>query len=99
MINTLYERGLPLVLNDQNSNFKTWLAESSDICNHPKNIHILIYDWANKIQNNLAPPIMEIMLEKKNYSIWFKGSYTNYMITNVWSLQPRMLDSNILAST
>ena len=65
MINTLYERGLPLVLNDQNSNFKTWLAESSDICNHPKNIHILIYDWANKIQNNLAPPIMEIMLEKK----------------------------------
>ena len=56
MINKLHERFLGLLLNDQTSNFKTLLAESSNICNHHRNIQKLMTE-AHEIQNNLAAPI------------------------------------------
>ena len=52
-----------IVLNDQ-TNFEMLLLESNDICSHVINIQTLLTD-AYKIQNNLAPPIMESTLEKE----------------------------------
>ena len=41
-----------------------FLVQSSDICNDQRNIPTLMTE-AYKIQNNLAHPIMETMLERK----------------------------------
>ena len=46
--------------------FETLLVESNNICNYQRNIQTLMTD-AYKIQNSLAPPIMEIMLERKSF--------------------------------
>ena len=64
MINKLHERSFRILINDQTSNFKTLLTESSDVCNHHRNILTLLTE-AYEIQNNLAPLIMETMLERK----------------------------------
>ena len=58
------KRALRIALNDQTGDFKTLLAESSNIFNHHKNIQTLMTD-VYKIQNKLAPLIMETMLERK----------------------------------
>ena len=58
------KRALRIALNDQTGDFKTLLAESSNIFNHHKNIKTLMTD-VYKIQNKLAPLIMETMLERK----------------------------------
>ena len=58
------KRALRIALNDQTGHFKTLLAESSNIFNHHKNIQTLMTD-VYKIQNKLAPLIMETMLERK----------------------------------
>ena len=62
-IKKLREMAYRIVLNDQ-TNFEMLLLESNDICSHLINIQTLMTD-AYKIQNNLAPPIMESTLEKK----------------------------------
>ena len=67
MINKLNQRALRTALNNQTSNFHTLLSESSDICNHHRNIPTVMIE-AFKIQNNLAPPIMETMFELKTIS-------------------------------
>lgn len=67
MINKLLKRPHRIALNDRTSNFKTLLAESSDICNHHKNTQTLMTK-AYKIQTNLAFSITETIPEKK-YSI------------------------------
>ena len=64
MINKLHGRAIRNVLNDQTRNFETLLAETSNICNHHRNIQTLKIE-AYKIQNNLAPPKLETMLERK----------------------------------
>ena len=60
----LHKRALKIVLNDQTSNFKMLLVQSIGICNDQRNIPTLMTE-AYKIQNNLVPPIMETMLERK----------------------------------
>ena len=48
----LHERAVRIVLNDRTSNFETLLAESSDICNHHRNIQTLMTE-AHQIQITL----------------------------------------------
>ena len=64
MINELHEKVLTIVLNDQTNNFEMLLAESSDIWNHHRNNQTLLTE-AYKIQNKLALPVIETMLEKE----------------------------------
>ena len=71
-INNLNERALRILLNDQTSNLETLLLESSDICNNHRNIQTLMTE-TYKIPNNISPPTMETMLEKK-HSIQFQES-------------------------
>ena len=52
MISKLHERALRIVLNDQTSNSDTLLVESSDICNHQRNMQIVMTE-AYKIQTAL----------------------------------------------
>ena len=68
LINKLHEKILRIVLNDQTSNFETLFIESSDICNHHRNIQTLMTE-PYTIQNNAAPPVMETMLKTKLYTI------------------------------
>ena len=63
MIKKLHERVFRIVLYDQTSNFETLLV-GSNICNHHRNIQALMTE-AYKIQNNLAPPTMQTILERK----------------------------------
>ena len=54
----------------QTSKFETLFVEDSDICNNHRNIQTLIMTEAYKIQNNLAPLIMEtICLKEKSCHI------------------------------
>lgn len=71
-INNLNERALRILLNDQTSNLETLLLESSDICNNHRNIQTLMTE-TYKMPNNISPPIMETMLEKR-HSIQFQES-------------------------
>ena len=63
MINKIHERALRLILNYHRSGFDTLLQNNNDTCNHHKNILMVeIY----KIKNNLNPPIMDFMFERRN---------------------------------
>ena len=62
------KRALRTALNDQTSDLKTLLAESSNTFTHHKNIQALKAD-VYKIQNKLATLIMETMLERKTFHI------------------------------
>ena len=53
MIDKLHERVLRIVLNDQTINFETLLAESSDICNHHRNIQKLMTERHIKYKKTL----------------------------------------------
>ena len=70
MINKVHERALRIILNDDINNFETLLQNNNDICNHHKNIQTMMIEIF-KIENELAPPIMESMFEKRptNYSL------------------------------
>lgn len=71
MISKLYKRALRIVLNDQTSDFEPLLTENSIISKHHWNIQTLTKE-AYKIQNNIAPPIMETILERETipYNLW-----------------------------
>ena len=64
IIYKLHKRSLKIVLNDQTSNFKMLLVQSSDICNDQRNIPTLMTE-AYEIQNNPVPLTMETMLGRK----------------------------------
>ena len=61
MINKIHERALQLILTANTSDFDTLLQNS----NHHRNIQTLMVE-IYKIKNNLNPPIMDFMFEKKN---------------------------------
>ena len=63
MINKLHERSLRIILNDYSSNFNI-LLENNDISNHHRNIQALLIE-VFKMKNELAPPIMESILNKR----------------------------------
>ena len=60
MINKIHEWALRLILNDHTSDFDTLLQNNNDICNHHRNIQNKI------IKNNLNPPVIDFMFEKRN---------------------------------
>ena len=61
MINKLYERSLRIILNDYSSNFNILLENNNDISNHHRIIQALLIEVI-KMKNELAPPIMESIL-------------------------------------
>ena len=63
MINKLRKRSLRIILNDYSSGFNI-LLENNDICNHHRNIQALLIE-VFKIKNELAPPIMESISNKR----------------------------------
>lgn len=65
MINKLHERALRIVLHDYISNFETLLQKSNVIFSHHRNVQTLMIELYN-IKNELAPPIMNSRLNKRN---------------------------------
>ena len=64
MINKIHDRALRLILNDHTSDFDT-LLQNNDTCNHHRNIQTLMIE-VYKMKNNLNPPIMNNMFERRN---------------------------------
>ena len=64
MINKIHERDLRIVLNDNISDFETMLQNMYDITIHHRNIQTLLIDLF-KIKHNLAPPVMNSMLNRR----------------------------------
>ena len=64
MINKLHERSLRIILNDYSSNFNILPENNNDKCNHLINIQTLLIE-VFKMKNELAPPVMEPILNKK----------------------------------
>ena len=65
MINKIHEWALRLILNNHTSDFDTLLQNNNDICNHHRNIQTLMVE-IYKIKNNLNPPIMDFIFERRN---------------------------------
>ena len=64
IISKLHERSIRIVLNDYLSDFNELLENSNEICNHHRNIRTLLIEIF-KIKNELTPPIMESMLNRR----------------------------------
>ena len=60
VINKIHERALRLILNDHKQ-----IQNNNDACNHHRNIQTLKVE-IYKIKNNLDPPFMDFMFERKN---------------------------------
>ena len=67
MINKVHERALRVILGDDLRDFESLLQNYKEICSHHKNIQSLKIDIL-KIKNELAPPIMDSMFERRNKS-------------------------------
>ena len=65
MINKLHERAQRPVLKDHVTDFEALLRKSNDISCHHRNIQILMIELY-KIKNQLAPPIMDSLLNRRN---------------------------------
>ena len=67
MITIIHEQVLRLILNGQTSDFDTHLQSNNDTCNHHRIIQPLMVDIdIYKIKNNLNPPIMNFIFERRN---------------------------------
>ena len=64
MINKMHERALRIVINDHISDFETMLWNINDITIHHRNIQTLKVELF-RIKYDLAPPIMDSMLNRK----------------------------------
>ena len=72
MINKLHERALSLVFNDHVSDFEALVRKSNDISCHHRNIQMLMTELY-KIKNELTPPIMDSMLNRRNITYNFRN--------------------------
>ena len=72
MMNKLHERALRLVLNDHVSNLEALLRKNNDVSCHHRNIQVLMIELY-KIKNELAPPVMNSMLNKRNITYNFRN--------------------------
>ena len=106
MINKLHERSLRIILNDYSSKFNILLENNSDICNHHRNIQALLTE-VFKMKNELAPPIMESILNKRfntynrrsfhefvterKRTIWYDLETLSYRYPQLWFLLPENL--------
>ena len=103
MINKLHERSLRIILNDYSSDFNILLENNNDICNDHRNIQALLTE-VFKIKNELPPPIMESILNKRfntynlwNFlkfaterkrTVWYGLETLSYRYPQLWSLVP-----------
>ena len=106
MINKIHERALRLILNDHTSDFDTLLQNNNDTCNHHRNIQTLMIE-IYKMKNNLNPPIMDNMLERRNNTYNLRNFHElatkrkrtvkmgletlNYRSPQLWSILPENL--------
>ena len=67
MINRVHERALRVILGYCLSDFESLLQNNKDICSYHKNIQSLMIEMF-EIKNELAPPIMGSMFERRNES-------------------------------
>ena len=104
MINKLHERSLRIILNDYSSNFNILLENNNDISNHHRNIQALLIE-VFKMKNELAPPIMESILNKRfntynqrNFqeflmerkrTVWYGLETFSYCYPQLWSLRQK----------
>ena len=65
MINRVHQRALRVILGDDLSDFESLLQNNRDIRSHHKNIQSFMIEIF-KIKNELAPPIMDSMFERRN---------------------------------
>ena len=72
MINKIHERALRIVLNDNISDFETMLRNMNDITIHHRNIQTLMIELF-KIKYDLAPPIMDSMLNRRTICYNFRN--------------------------
>ena len=72
MTNKLHERALRLVLDDHVSDFEALLRRSNDVSYHHRNIQMLMVEFY-KIKNELAPPIMDSMFNRRNITYNFRN--------------------------
>ena len=72
MVNKLHERALRLVLYDHVSDFEALLCKSNDVSGHHRNIQMLMIELY-KIKNELPPPIMDSMLNRRNITYNFRN--------------------------
>ena len=71
LINKLHERALRLLLNVRVSDSEAPLCKSNDISCHT-NIQMLMMKLY-KIKNELAPPIIDSILNRKNITYYFRN--------------------------
>ena len=113
IISKLHERSIRIVLNDYLSDFNELLENSNEICNHHRNIRTLLIEIF-KIKNELTPPIMESMLNRR-VSIYNLSNFQefvterqrivlydldtlSYRYPQPWSLLPETLKETNLLS-
>ena len=72
MINKIHERALRIVLNDHISDFETMLRNINEITIHHRNIQTLMIELF-KIKHDLAPPIMDSMLNRRTICYNFRN--------------------------
>ena len=72
MINKIFERVSRIVLNDHISDFETILRNMNDITIHHRNIQTLMVELF-KIKYDLAPPIMDSVLNRRTICYNFKN--------------------------
>ena len=101
MINKLHERSLRIILNDYSSNFNILLENNNDICNHHRNIQVLLIE-VFEMKNGLATAIMESVLNKRfntynlrNFqefatgrrrTVWYGLETHGYCYPQLWTL-------------
>ena len=106
MINKIHERALRLILNDHTSGFDTLLQNNNDTCNHYRTIQTLMIE-IYKMKNNLNPPIMNFMFERRNNTYNLRNfqefatkrkrtvkmglKTLNYRSPQLWSILPENL--------
>ena len=71
-LNKLHEKALRLVLYDHVSDFDALLRKNNNISCHHRNIQMLMNELY-KIKNELAPPIMDTMLNRRNITFNFRN--------------------------
>ena len=71
-LNKLHEKALRLVLYDHVSDFDALLRKNDNISCHHRNIQMLMNELYI-IKNELAPPIMDTMLNRRNITFNFRN--------------------------
>ena len=71
-LNKLHEKALRLVLYDHVSDFDALLRKNNNISCHHRNIQMLMNELYI-IKNELAPPIMDTMLNRRNITFNFRN--------------------------